>query len=372
MKKIGLIVNPIAGMGGKVGLKGTDGTHILNKAVRLGATPEAPAKALKALKKLLPVRDRLVIVTCSGNMGQEEAENMGFRTNIVYSSKEPITNSNDTKLGAKKIEEEGVDLLIFVGGDGTARDLYESVGNKQLVLGIPAGVKIHSPVYANTPEKAGELALLYVTGKNMVVREEEVVDIDEEAFRKDMVRTQLYGYLKVPVDKKFMQNKKAPTPLNEEATQKAIALDIVDHMEKGTCYIIGPGTTTRAIMQALSLPYTLLGVDVVMNSKIMKKDASERDLLNFVNQYPSKLIITLTGGQGYLLGRGNQQISGDVVKKIGKENIIIVSTNRKIIELRGKPLLVYTGDKMADQMLKGYYRVKVGYGREMMYGVETG
>ncbi|WP_025640736.1 ATP-NAD kinase family protein [Schnuerera ultunensis] len=372
MKKIGLIVNPIAGMGGKVGLKGTDGIHILNKAVRLGATPEAPAKTLKALKKLLPVRDRLVIVTCSGNMGQEEAENMGFRTNIVYSSKEPITNSNDTKLGAKKIEEEGVDLLIFVGGDGTARDLYESVGNKQLVLGIPAGVKIHSPVYANTPEKAGELALLYVTGKNMVVREEEVVDIDEEAFRKDMVRTQLYGYLKVPVDKKFMQNKKAPTPLNEETTQKAIALDIVDHMDKDTCYIIGPGTTTRAIMQALSLPYTLLGVDVVMNRKLIKKDVSERDLLNYVNQYPSKLILTPTGGQGYLLGRGNQQISGEVVKKIGKENIIIVSTNSKIIELRGKPLLVYTGDEKVDQMLKGYYRVKVGYGMEMMYGVETG
>ncbi len=370
MKKIGLIVNPIAGMGGKVGLKGTDGTHILDKAIRLGAIPEAPAKTIKALEKLLPVRDRLLIVTCSGNMGQEEAENLGFQTKIVYKPKKTITDSNDTKLAAKKIKEEEVELLLFVGGDGTARDVYESVGNSQLVLGIPAGVKIHSPVYANTPEKAGELALLCVMGKNIAVREEEVVDIDEEAFRRDMVRTQLYGYLKVPVDKKFMQNKKAPTPLDEEATQKAIALDIVDHMEKEICYIIGPGTTTRAIMQALRLPYTLLGVDVVMNRKIMKKDASESDLLNYVNQYPSKLILTPTGGQGYLLGRGNQQISGDVIKKVGKENIIIVSTNSKIIELRGKPLLVYTGDKKVDEMLKGYYRVKVGYGMEVMYRVE--
>ena len=370
MKKIGLIVNPIAGMGGKVGLKGTDGTHILDKAIRLGAIPEAPAKTIKALEKLLPIRDRLLIVTCSGNMGQEEAENLGFQTKIVYKPKKTITDSNDTKLAAKKIKEEEVELLLFVGGDGTARDVYESVGNSQLVLGIPAGVKIHSPVYANTPEKAGELALLCVMGKNIAVREEEVVDIDEEAFRRDMVRTQLYGYLKVPVDKKFMQNKKAPTPLGEEATQKAIALDIVDHMEKEICYIIGPGTTTRAIMQALRLPYTLLGVDVVMNRKIMKKDASESDLLNYVNQYPSKLILTPTGGQGYLLGRGNQQISGDVIKKVGKENIIIVSTNSKIIELRGKPLLVYTGDKKVDEMLKGYYRVKVGYGMEVMYRVE--
>ncbi|HSH36130.1 ATP-NAD kinase family protein, partial [Schnuerera sp.] len=258
----------------------------------------------------------------------------------------------------------------FVGGDGTARDVYESVGNKQLVLGIPAGVKIHSPVYANTPEKAGELALLYLTGKNIAVKEEEIVDIDEEAFRNDIVRTQLFGYLKVPVNKRFMQNKKAPTPLSEEATQKAIALDIVDHMERNTCYIIGPGTTTRAIMQTLQLPYTLLGVDVVMNNEIIKKDASEKDLLNYVSIYPSKLILTPTGGQGYLLGRGNQQISNDVVKRIGKESIIIVSTNSKIIELRGKPLLVYTGDSKVDGMLKGYYKVKVGYGMEIMYVVE--
>lgn len=370
MKKIGLIVNPIAGMGGKVGLNGTDGVHILNKAIKLGATPEAPAKALRALEKLLSLREQLLIVTCSSNMGQIQAESLGFRTKVVYNSKDSMTNSNDTKLGAKKIKEEGVDLLLFVGGDGTARDVYESLGNEQLVLGIPAGVKIHSPVYASTPEKAGELALLYINGEKVAIREEEVVDIDEEAFRKDLVRTQLYGYLKVPVDKKFMQNKKAPTPLSEEATQKAIALDIVDNMEENICYIIGPGTTTRAIMQALNLPYTLLGVDVIMNQRLLKKDASERDLLDYVSQYPSKLVLTPTGGQGYLLGRGNQQISSKVVEKIGKDNIIIVSTNSKIIGLRGKPFMVYTGDKKVDQMLKGYYRVKVGYGMEIMYQVE--
>lgn len=372
MKKIGLIVNPIAGMGGKVGLKGTDGIDVLNKAIGLGAIPEAPAKALETLRELIPIKDQLVIVTCSGNMGQEQAENLGFMTNIVYEARGNFTNSNDTKLAAKKIIEEEVDLLLFVGGDGTARDIYESVGNDQLVLGVPAGVKIHSPVYANTPEKAGELALLYLTEKNIFTKEEEVVDIDERAFRKDRVITRLYGYLKVPVYRNFMQNKKAPTPLSEKATQMAIALDIIDHMKKDTCYIIGPGTTTRAIMQILNIPYTLLGVDIVMNKKILKLDASEKDLLKYISKYSSKLIITPTGGQGYLLGRGNQQISGEVVKKIKKENIIIVSTNSKVIELRGKPLLVYTGDKKADELLKGYYRVKVGYGMEVMYEVEGG
>lgn len=369
MKKLGLIINPIAGMGGKVGLKGTDGNHILNKAIRLGAIPEAPAKALKALEKLLPIKQQLLIVTCSGNMGQNQAENLGFSNSIVYNTQSHITNSNDTKVGVKKIIDENVDLLLFVGGDGTARDVYESVGNKQLVLGIPAGVKIHSPVYANTPEKAGELALLCITREDITVKEEEVVDIDEEAYRSNLVRTSLYGYLKVPSNKKIMQNKKAPTPLSEEAVQKAIALDIIDHMEKDICYIVGPGTTTRTIMQTLNLSYTLLGVDIVMNRKIIKQDAAEKDLLNYVNTYPSKLIITPTGGQGYLLGRGNQQISSEVVNKVGKDNIIIVATNSKIVKLQGKPLLIYTGNERTDEMLKGYYRVKVGYGMEVMYEV---
>lgn len=372
MKKIGLIVNPIAGMGGKVGLKGTDGVHILNEAIKLGAFPEAPNKAMKALEKLKSIKDEVLIVTCSGDMGQREAESLGFKTKIVLYIDKKITNSNHTISGTKRIIEEGVDLLLFVGGDGTARDIYEGGDDRLAVLGVPAGVKIHSPVYANTPEKAGELALLYLAGENVVVKEEEVVDIDEEAFRNDRVRTRLYGYLKVPANKKFMQNKKASTPLSEETTQRAIALDIVDHMEYDVCYIIGPGTTTRAIMTTLNLPYTLLGVDIVMNKKIVKLDAAENDLLKYVNTYKNRLIITPTGGQGYLLGRGNQQISHKVINKIGKENIIVASTNSKIVELRGKPLLIYTGDEKTDDMLEGYYRVKVGYGIEVMYEVKLG
>ena len=365
-------MNPIAGMGGKVGLKGTDGNEILYKAIELGAVREAPSKAIKALKKLEDIKDELLIVTCSGDMGQKEANSLGFKTKIAFYIDENRTNSNHTIQGTKKIIEEGVDLLLFVGGDGTARNIYEAGGGKVITLGVPAGVKIHSPVYANTPEKAGELALLYLTRENMAVKEEEVVDIDEEAFRNDRVITTLYGYLKVPVAKRFMQNKKAPTPLSEEASQRAIALDIVDNMEEDICYIIGPGTTTRAIMQTLNIPYTLLGVDIVMNRKTIKLDVAEKDLLKYVNRYPSKIILTPTGGQGYLLGRGNQQISSQVINKIGKESIIVISTNSKIIELRGKHLLIYTGDEKTDEMLKGYYRVKVGYGMDIMYGVQIG
>lgn len=368
MKKLGLIVNPIAGMGGRVGLKGTDGKEILEKAKKLGAQEEAPSKTISALKQLKPLKDQLMIVTCSGVMGQIEAEKCGFKTKIIYET-EDNTTQDDTRLAVNNILEEDVDLLMFVGGDGTARDIYNVVKDKLVVLGVPAGVKIHSPVYANTPEKAGELALIYLKGEKTHIKEEEVVDIDEDAFRDDIVSTRLYGYLDVPFKKNFMQNKKAPTPLNEEQSQQAIALDIVDHMEEDVYYIIGPGTTTRAVMTTLGLPYTLLGVDIVLNKKVVKLDASERDILSFIKDFPSRLIITPTGGQGYLIGRGNQQISSDVLRRIGKENITIISTNGKIINLQGKPLLIYTGDRDVDNMLKGYYRVKVGYGMEVMYEV---
>lgn len=369
MKKIGLIINPIAGMGGKVGLKGTDGTDILEKARDLGAYPEAPGKALKALEKLVSIKDELLVITCSDDMGENQAKELGFNYKLVYKSESTNTNSHDTQEGAKKISNENVDLILFVGGDGTARDIYESLGNKEVVLGVPGGVKIYSPVYGNTPEKAGELALLYLNGENVNTSEEEVVDIDEEAYRKDVFSTSLYGYLKIPVNKKFMQNKKAPTPLSEEDSQGAIALDIIDNMEKDTYYIIGPGTTPRTIMRSLDLPYTLLGVDILINKKVVGLDLSEKEILEIIKEKPSKLIITPTGGQGYLLGRGNQQISSEVIHSVGKKNIIVIATTSKIIELRGNPFLVYTGDKETDDMLKGYYRVKVGYGMENMYPV---
>lgn len=401
VKKVGLIVNPIAGMGGRVGLKGTDGSDTLRQALALGAAPEATAKTVRALEKLTPIKDELLIVTCAGAMGETAARQLGFALEIVYrppvsagtdedakagtsangdarsgsaigDTKTVASTGEDTRAAAKAMADRNVDLLLFAGGDGTARDIYESVGNELLGLGIPAGVKIHSPVYANTPAQAGELALLYLTGRSTEVGEREVVDIDEDAVRRDVLQTALHGYLKVPLSATFMQNPKAPSPLSEQDAQLAIAEDVVDNMEQDTCYIIGPGTTTRAIMQTLGLPFTLLGVDAVMNRQVLGLDVSERDLLGYVEGYPCKLVLTPTGGQGYLLGRGNQQISGDVVKKVGKDNVIVIATGDKIQQLRRKPLLVDTGDSAADNMLAGYHRVKTGYWLETMHRIEAG
>jgi len=309
-------------------------------------------------------------------MGETVALRLGFATEVVYRPPQrPATGGTigttgeDTRAAARAITRRGVALLLFVGGDGTARDIYDAVGEAQVVLGVPAGVKIHSPVYANSPAAAGDLARRFLTEGLVAVGEREVVDIDEDAVRSDVLRTALYGYLKVPLDDALLQNPKTPTVASEEEAQQAIAQDVVEGMEPGVCYIIGPGTTTRAIMRELGLPCTLLGVDVVMNRQVMALDVSERDLLQYTQQYPCKLILTPVGGQGYLLGRGNQQISGAVVKRIGKDNLIVVATPGKLAELRGRPLLVDTGDPEADALLAGWHRVKIGYWLERAHRI---
>ena len=370
MIKIGLIVNPIAGMGGRVGLKGTDGEGTLIRAIQMGARSESPEKTIKALQQLLPLREQLLVLTCTGKMGEDECKDAGLSYEAVYRHGES-TDSEDTVSAARKMVELGVELMLFAGGDGTARDICTAVGVSIPVIGIPAGVKIHSPVYGNNPESSGKLALSYLMGKPVIITEEEVIDIDEEAYRSDRMMTKLYGYMKVPVIDGWIQNKKAPTPLTEKASQMAIALDIVDNMQEDAFYIIGPGSTTKAVMDQLGLKKTLLGIDIVKNKKLIKGDCNEGDILAIIGDSKAVLIITPTGGQGYLLGRGNQQLSPEVLKKIKKENIIVISTDSKLIQLQGKPLLIYTGDAETDTELIGYYKVRTGYGMSRMQKVEV-
>ena len=194
MKKIGFLVNPIAGMGGRVGLKGTDGEGILEKAISLGAVQEAPDKAKKALSKVVELKDKFTIYTASGLMGEIECKELGLNYEVVYNAKENSSVSDSRELLKYFIENE-IELIFFVGGDGTARDVYSVVEDKIPVIGVPAGVKIHSPVYGNTPEQAGSLLYEVINGVELPVIEKDVVDIDEEAFRDDRVEVRLYGYL---------------------------------------------------------------------------------------------------------------------------------------------------------------------------------
>lgn len=365
VKTLGLLVNPIAGMGGSVGLKGTDG--VLEEAVKRGAKRQSGLRARAALERLLPMKEDLQILCASGAMGQDIAEELGWKVRIVYQAG-PYTSSLDTIAAAKAMRE--ADLLLFAGGDGTARDIVAAEVTGP-VIGIPAGVKIHSPVYAIRPEAAGELALRYLSGGCGRLREAEVVDIDEAAYRTGHVNTSLYGYLQVPDDRDFLQHGKSPTPVSEHGQQLGIADEMIDRMKSGVYYLIGPGSTTRTLMDELGLPNTLIGVDLICDKKLIQSDLREEDILRHIAERETHLVITPTGGQGYLLGRGNQQLSGAVMKKIGKERMHILATKEKLFHLEGRPLLVDTGDEETDRMLSGYVRAIVGYREEQMVRISS-
>jgi predicted polyphosphate/ATP-dependent NAD kinase len=367
---MGLIVNPVAGLGGRVGLKGSDGAEIQRRARALGAEPQAQARAVEALRRLQRVAG-LRVLAYPGEMGEDAARAAGLEPEVLGSIVTGETAPADTRRAAREMQARNVDLLLFAGGDGTARDVYEAVGLEQPALGIPAGVKIHSAVYATSPAHAGELAALYLEGRVAGLREAEVMDIDEEAFRQGSLSARLYGYLRVPHRANLMQSQKVPTS-GEDESMAEIAADLADKMEPGALYILAPGTTTQALAVELGVEKTLLGVDVIRAARepgspaeLVAADANEGELLRLLDdQGPGKgvrIVVTPIGGQGYVFGRGNQQISPRVIERVGKENIVVVSTPAKLHALGTQPLLVDTGDEAVDEMLSGYVMVVTGY-----------
>lgn len=370
-KQLGLIINPIAGMGGAVGLKGTDGQEILERALALGAVPTSPNRTIEALKRITPIKENLELITYPNEMGEKEARECNFDPLIIGSIEKERTTSIDTKNAAKDMLRLQVDLLLFAGGDGTARDICEIVGDKLLVLGIPTGVKIHSGVFAINPRSAGDLVVLYLQGKQTGIHEAEVMDIDEQAFRENRVSAKLYGYLRVPYEKTMVQSSKVGGIVGEEIAVEAIATEIVENLQDSYLYIVGPGTTTRPIFEKLGLKKTLLGVDVIYNRELVASDVNESLLLNLIRDKQVKIIVTVIGGQGFIFGRGSQQISPEVIRKVGRENIIVAASPTKLASLQGRPLLVDTGDTEVDQMLSGYIKVVQGYRQSAIYKVKS-
>ncbi len=369
MKKIGLIVNPVAGMGGKVGLKGTDGIEIYEKAVSLGAKPGSHLRASAALNRLRGLSGSITLLTYPGDMGESTTADSGLNYKVLGSISTRRTTGEDTKNACTDMLEQNIDLLLFAGGDGTARDIYSAVGDRCITLGIPAGVKIHSAVYACNPERAGDLAAKYLNGKIKQFKEAEVMDIDEDLFRAGIVTAKLYGYLKIPFDRRHVQGLKAGSPVNESYAQEAIAQNIIEEMDNDYYYIVGPGTTTRPVMQKLGLAFTLLGVDLVYRKELVGKDLCEKELLEQIGKQKLKIIVTPIGGQGYLFGRGNQQISPEVINRAGRENILAAATQHKIAALEGQPFLVDTGDTATNAMMSGYIQVITGYREKAVVNV---
>jgi len=366
--RLGLIVNPLAGVGGRVGLKGSDGREIQQRALALGAVPRAPQRAARALERVKEI-EGMELLTYPGEMGAEPARQCGLEPTVLGEITPGATTAADTQRAARQMQERGVDLLLFAGGDGTARDVYRAVGESLPVLGIPAGVKIHSAVFATNPSAAGELAALYLEGRNVRLQEAEVMDIDEEAVRRGVVAARLYGYMRIPFRRQMVQGLKTSTGPGEQAAQAAIAAAVIEGMEEDYLYIIGPGTTTRAITTRLGLEKTLVGVDVVEGEELVAADANEAQILRLLTGRRARIVVTPIGGQGYIFGRGNQQISPEVIRRVGRANLVLVSTASKIESLYGRPLLVDTGDPAVDEMLVGYHHVVTGYRERIVYKV---
>ena len=368
-KTLGLIVNPVAGMGGAVGLKGTDGRAILKKAVSLGAKPIAPTRAEFFLSELKFADGKIRLVVGAGNMGEEEAISCGFDC-TVFGKRKKETTAEDTREIARKIADAKVDLLVFCGGDGTARNILEAINIDVPVLGVPTGVKMHSSVFAVDPKAAAKIAIGFLWGE-LPLREAEVMDVDENAFREGRVSSRLYGYLLTPYEPYLIQGAKIASPMTESElrNQAAIAIYIIETMKPDVIYIVGPGTTTRTIGDLLDAKKTLLGVDIFCNKKIVASDVNEKQILEKIQGKTAQIIVTPIGGQGFIFGRGNQQISPEVIRRVGLDNIVVIATEGKLRSL--KSLRVDTGDPNLDDALRARnIKVVTDYKTEYVMRVE--
>ncbi|MBN1835237.1 MAG: ATP-NAD kinase family protein [Spirochaetales bacterium] len=357
--RIGLIVNPVAGMGGSVGLKGTDGA-MSRKALELGASPVTPVRAREFLGRLRNT-DRIELLTAPGKMGAKWAGGSA----VVVGATGETTTAEDTRRIAREMVSRGIELLVFVGGDGTARDIQDSIGMSVPVIAVPAGVKVFSGVFAVSPGAAAAMLDAFLEGneggEDSALEEQEVLDIDEEAFRQNRLASKLYGYLLAPRAAGLLQRGKEASSGDAAAVQskEALAAYVAGAVAPGVLYLLGPGTTVKAVADALGLPKTLLGVDAVAEGRLVGSDLGEKGILELMDRYEeTRIIVTPIGGNGFLFGRGNRQFTPEVLRRVGREGILVVATSDKLTRLEA--LRVDTGDSALDQALSGYVEVVVG------------
>ena len=366
MLRIGLIVNPIAGMGGSVGLKGTDG-ETYKQALKIGAEPVTP-KSTKELLSHIINKDKINLVVAPQKMGEEYVKGFDVAFNVIGRvGKE--TSAEDTKKIIGEMLNYAIKLLIFVGGDGTARDVYDVVDSKIPVVAVPAGVKVFSSIFAVSVRAAAEMVDSFINGTGLT--EEEVLDIDEIAFREGRLASRLYGYLIVPDVKKLLQVSKEASNIDSPSVEnkEEIAEYIIENLDKKTLYLLGPGTTLKAITDKLNLNKTLLGIDAVFDNKLLASDLNEKSIIELLKRYKNKkIIVTPIGGNGFIFGRGSRQFTPEVIKKVGRANIIIVGNRNKVNKL--DCLRVDTGDFEVDKLLCGRMKTIIGYTEEMVMEVE--
>jgi predicted polyphosphate/ATP-dependent NAD kinase len=374
--RIGFLVNPIAGMGGRVGLKGTD--HVFDKALSLGAQPVAPQKAEEMLQEFFTFPSQhqdILWITCGADMGKNECEHAGITSlQIVYSPANTPTTADDTKAACRLLLKNNVDLLVFCGGDGTARDIFSIVGKNVPLLGIPAGVKMHSGIFGVSTTATAKILHEFI-GKHLTTGDAEILDVDEERYRKGEWKVRLFGVARGVIEPTYIQVGKASyESVSDDEIKDELADHVKDEMEKHPdwLFLFCAGSTIEYIAQKLTIEHTLLGIDAVYQKKLVGKDVNEQQILALLKRYPkAKILLSPIGAQGFILGRGNLQLSPAVIRKIGIENLIVVATPSKLVHT---PLLrVDTGDKALDRLFtkQGYFMVVIGYRLSRVVKVQT-
>lgn len=374
--RLGLIINPLAGIGGPAALKGSDHHDTIELASALGVSSVVHERVHSMLtivkERMSPDSNGLEIITASGVMGADACEPFSSVFKVVSIYDTPTkTQSSDTQTAAKLIKAERVDLLIFAGGDGTARDVYQAVGTDQAVLGLPAGVKMHSGVFAVTPKAVASVIESLMLRRLVSARMAEVRDIDEAAFSQGRVSTQYFGEMLIPDDQLLVQCVKCSGMIEDELMLDELCAFVTEELDDDTLYVLGSGGTLNALKSAMGIETpTLLGVDVWYQGEVLAQDAHEAQLYALVKQYPKvRIMLSIIGGQGVVLGRGNQQISPRIIQCVGKENLEFLATQSKILALEGKPLLIDSGCDELDRALSGFHKIICAYDDALLYEI---
>lgn len=369
--RIGLVVNPVAGLGGPVGLKGTDGREAVVEALRRGAVAQAGARARRAMTVLSKSNPGTHLVVAPGDMGAAHVTDLPIRADILDLGKTAFT-AEDTRRAVGAMD--GVDLIVFAGGDGTARDVAADLPRGAGMLGIPCGVKMHSGVFAISPEGAGHLmADLLAAPERVQWRDDaEIVDIDEAALRAGHLSPQLYGYARVPQARMRMQAAKGGPRRSSSAALEGAARALVSEMSEDVLYIVGPGSSAGTVTQALGFAPTLLGVDAIRNREMVARDATAGMLRELAGEGRVRLVLGVTGQQGFVLGRGNQQIPPDLIRRAGVDGLMILASEEKLSALITPRLWVDTGEPDLDAALAGFARVRTDSNKFMMLRLSSG
>lgn len=321
-KVIGFLVNPKAGYGILMNRPGSDSIGHFD--------PHKSRSVSLAVKFLEPfLGSQLDFMTAGGYMGEIPLRRAGFSSLEVIYRPGDVTTSADTVEFVRKLNGRNPDILVFLGGDGTASDIASALSADIPVIGVPAGVKMHSSVFAISVDHSRQMFSAWLSG-SVRYEDGDVVDADEAAMLEGRQCLAVKGYLKVPVSGHMILTAKR----EYESTDIMGAVEyIIEKMENGVSYVIGSGSTCKAIVRELGFSTPFYGVDVIMNGKLVKENADSSFLTEYVSRNRSKIILTPIGGQGFIVGRGNRQINDDVLKNIGEEDLIVISSAEKIRDL---------------------------------------